>query len=558
MKKTRTWTLALLAIALTVTLATNGLVLGKGKPPKDDPPTDPPPVTYELTWIALAPDNFKSVDRPSLHINNNGDVLCTVRINQGDNHSLMVYTAADGILRPLSDSIDPDSLLHPELGPLSFGWWPSGGGVTGSDGINDLGQIACTLQDQNGKEHLVRYTPPSDGEVYGALEVLGLPDPSDQSFLPFAININGDICGRVTDANGDWHAYYYTDAEGFVEINAGLNSQARDINDSGQVIGFTSSGSLAFRYSSITGIEYFSSPHETEEFIHAYGINNSGDFVGRTIFPDAPRGRNAIKDKPFLYSDSSAGFVDIGANITEYGKDVNENGDVVGNVTSGTGFPFIYLNASQEFVRLDEKVFESPDVMWVQNSYYRDLKVNNSGQICMYVSYDTYGSGHTTGICILTPCPLAVISSHTPGVGVWLYCSNLDESTGQLHLQQCPKSIFCRWLLFQVALNDIFVPRLPFSPVLYVKGHAAQDVEVGVGMLLTNAALVFAERYVRLPLQRINERYNIMRHKLCIFDHFSRSELYQRVVNDSHPHTPFRLCSSSWKIELCSQARWSD
>ncbi|MEO1995457.1 MAG: hypothetical protein ABGZ17_09300 [Planctomycetaceae bacterium] len=44
----RTWTFALLATALTVTLATSSLVLGKGKPPKGDPPPpDPPPVTYQ-------------------------------------------------------------------------------------------------------------------------------------------------------------------------------------------------------------------------------------------------------------------------------------------------------------------------------------------------------------------------------------------------------------------------------------------------------------------------------------------------------------------------------
>ncbi len=43
---------ALLAVALTFSLATSGLVLGKGKPPKDDPPPDPPPIVFSpLDWI---------------------------------------------------------------------------------------------------------------------------------------------------------------------------------------------------------------------------------------------------------------------------------------------------------------------------------------------------------------------------------------------------------------------------------------------------------------------------------------------------------------------------
>ncbi len=75
----RTWTFALLAAALAVTVAGNSLVLGKGKPPKDDDPPEPPPVTYQITWVEV-PGNRLNFVRG---INNAGVAVCRTSRTDG-------------------------------------------------------------------------------------------------------------------------------------------------------------------------------------------------------------------------------------------------------------------------------------------------------------------------------------------------------------------------------------------------------------------------------------------------------------------------------------------
>lgn len=390
----RTWTFALLAAALAVTVASSSLVHGKGKPPKDPPPEpDPPPVTYELTWIALESQGISDVARTGKDINNNGDVVCNVRFNAGDDTTPVVYFASDGVLRRLSDFIDPDDLFDPDLGPLTLYYVSA---------INDLGQIAGRVVDLNGIELLYRFTPPEPGEDFGIFELLGIPDPSDLSFRASGINIYGDICGSADDSSDVSHAYYYSDADGFVEINAGADSQARDINDAGQVVGYTSSDNTAFRYSPLSGLEIFTAPNGSEYSTAAYSINNSGDFVGTTTFTNPPKGKNSTKFKPYLYSNALDDFVDLGADYGEYGRGINDAGDVVGGQNSNVGFPFVHLGETQEFFRLDDQVLSSPEPMWGPGSNIRDFIINNSGQICLWVHNGSY-TAPIYGICVLTP-----------------------------------------------------------------------------------------------------------------------------------------------------------
>lgn len=114
-----------------------------------------------------------------------------------------------------------------------------------------------------------------------------------------------------------------------------LSSQANDINDSGQVVGY--SGSNAFLYSSSTGLQNLGKLRPTDVFSLALGINNSGEVVGfsgtnNNFF--APDGNGL---RAFLYSDNTlydlnnliAPGSEPGFTLTAASA-INNNGEIVG------------------------------------------------------------------------------------------------------------------------------------------------------------------------------------------------------------------------------------
>ena len=138
MTKKRTWTFALLAVALTVTLATSGLVLGKGKPEPPDP--DPPPVMYALHRFSI-PDDYLGGGRVT-ELNDDGELVGYYYDSMVDNGEQPFYfdiTSGDTVATNLND-------LHFEEGyglsdvPGEDEWY-----IDAAMGINNRGDIAVAL-----------------------------------------------------------------------------------------------------------------------------------------------------------------------------------------------------------------------------------------------------------------------------------------------------------------------------------------------------------------------------------------------------------------------------
>ncbi|WP_339907214.1 hypothetical protein [Symmachiella dynata] len=379
----RTWTFALLAAALTVTVASSSLVLGKGKPPKDDPPPpDPPPVTYQITWVEV-PGNSGNYVRG---INNAG-----VAVGRTNNADATIYYAfrysIGGGMDNLNSEIDPNS-----------GW-----DLTEARGINDSGQIVGVGW-INGEERAFRYRPAgSDDGVSPAVNTvddLGKLDPSHVYCQANAINNSGEVCGYSIDAFGLSHAFYYSDASGLIEIAAGADATAGDINNTGQVVGKSRSDNTAFRYSPATQfLETFESPDGNQISTSAGGINDSGQFVGGTQF-SAPKGKNKEDKRAFRYTDGlQSEFENLGAGQGSSGVDINSSGDVV--ILEGF-LGFVYLEQHSALVNLDDAVTGPEAADWLSALNKDPRYINDSGQITGHVSFG-YGLGGRG--FILTPIP---------------------------------------------------------------------------------------------------------------------------------------------------------
>ena len=107
MTQKRIWTLALLAAALTVTLTSSSLVLGKGKPGGGDPPPEPPPdlpaVRYRIDF-PLLPANSDGEYMVVNDINNEGEIVGMYTTATG-NHVLIHY-AGDAQASDLNDLVE--------------------------------------------------------------------------------------------------------------------------------------------------------------------------------------------------------------------------------------------------------------------------------------------------------------------------------------------------------------------------------------------------------------------------------------------------------------------
>ncbi len=380
----RTWTFALMAAALAVTVASNSLVHGKGKPPKDPPPEpDPPPVTYQITWIT-----HQDGGALPLGMNSNGDV---VGLMNGAGYAFL-YTEADG-LTDLNDLVAPDDLIDPDYGPLVLIW---------ASDINDVGQIAGTAEDINGDLYLFRFTLSGDAAVNGTFELLGQPDLSDQAAGSEGINNDGDICGQAIDANGYSYAFYYTDkdrdgdgeADGFVEITAG--TIAYDINDAGDVVGHNSVDGTAFLYTPGSGSVTYSAPDGSDASTTAFAINESGQFVGGTQFV-TPKGKAKFADNYQAYHCiNGVNLEDLGSELGYRGRGINESGDILFRSQGIDGM--IYLEGVNTIVNLDDAVTGPEATDWRDRRIFA-TEINDAGQI---TGHAILGGGNAWGF-ILTP-----------------------------------------------------------------------------------------------------------------------------------------------------------
>lgn len=163
-----------------------------------------------------------------------------------------------------------------------------GGGSSSASSINDTGDVAGYAQAADGLYHLFVYTPATGMQDLGA--------PSAPSFLA-RINEAGQIAGSTSVPNFHTHAIRYTPGVGIVDLHPFSvgSSSSRGINDHGDVVGgfggtpSTNTFGHAFIYTDAEGFVDLNTRVVAgpQGWIleSAVGINNAGEIVGEARVP---------------------------------------------------------------------------------------------------------------------------------------------------------------------------------------------------------------------------------------------------------------------------------
>lgn len=323
MTQKRNWTFALLAVALTVSLSTSGLVLGKGKPPKDPPEPDPPPVSYALYRFSM-PTDYTDGNVDIYDINEASELVGRYRDYSAEHSEAfhVDFSTGNPVLTNLNDlPLDPDPNLSDQL--------PTGWAFAQARGINNTGEITGSIVDVTNSDltrgFVLKLRPdPADLSALPQLYLI----PEDPAWAgPFGIQINED--GLVLGT-----AYYenkfYLYRPGDTEVQVILNSY-----DFASVPHLTSpvNGDSAFarvvlgdeilNYEVDTGtISFTSAPYDSVR-----GFNDVGDFCGTYSTPKR-KGKTTQK-----------GYVDDGAfhslDDMSSANALNNDRDVIGRRPEG-------------------------------------------------------------------------------------------------------------------------------------------------------------------------------------------------------------------------------
>ncbi|MBT2988856.1 MAG: hypothetical protein KUF82_20415 [Candidatus Thiodiazotropha sp. (ex Ctena orbiculata)] len=214
-----------------------------------------------------------------------------------------------------------------------------GGADSYAYGINDDGVIVGYSDTADGQKHAFIW---QDG-IMTDIHDPDLP-PLNESFAR-AINTDGSIVGTVGIGGVLWRA---PDDYVWLLVGSGLEgpSDAHDINDSDQVVGWHHSSDQAFIWED--GMMEIL-PHLGIDRSRAYGINDAGQVVGGVVDPDTHLQQAAIWDG----DDPPAILGTLGGS---YGNanDINASGTIVGMAKKpdDSTVPFYYKLSDTEMFEL--------------------------------------------------------------------------------------------------------------------------------------------------------------------------------------------------------------
>jgi probable HAF family extracellular repeat protein len=181
------------------------------------------------------------------------------------------------------------------------------------------------------------------------------------SAAAFSINENGQVVGKTAVPGGGTHGFYWDAASGMVDLGAslggvnGASSTALKINNAGQVVGrvnFNTYHEQAFVWSKATGSQalpyvspaYPGYPGGGQSLIsNAAAINNAGIIVGDSEVYSADPFRHPRTAVTWNTNAGNA-VTDLTTNVrtavnylSAYGKDINDNGQIVGRTSGNVG-----------------------------------------------------------------------------------------------------------------------------------------------------------------------------------------------------------------------------
>ncbi len=217
-----------------------------------------------------------------------------------------------------------------------------GGNRSRANGINNHGEIVGSAETSNGETHAYRYKN-------NTMTDLGVLSGTTSSAN--AINDNGTVVGTSRINNGASNQAFIQQEGGAIQgiqISNSISSSANDINNQGQITGQTYSnpgGSQAYLYENGATNKLGKMGGDDSS---GSGINNNGDIVGEvtTIVFDPDLDMEDYVPEGFLYSENNLTLLgDLGANSSN-AYAISDDGKIVGRsqLPNASGTAIIYQN----------------------------------------------------------------------------------------------------------------------------------------------------------------------------------------------------------------------
>ncbi len=385
------WVRTVLAALMVLALLFGSAVAKKPVPPPEPPPEpDPPPVMYTITWL----DDFEYTEPHD--INSLGHVVGEAMSPTKYEGEKFAFTYT-----PQTGMVDLNTML-----PAGTGWH-----LRVANDINDQGQVVGTGENAKGIRYAFLYTPAdlTEDGIASVIE-LGVIGAGDQHSTAQSINGKGEVCGWTQDVDGVYHVWFYSPILGQVDLLSepdGSRLYATTINETGQILVSvmpmpSDAIEYVIRLTPLGDPDYF----YLGSCFYSYDMNDVGEFVGLASF-EIPinKTRSTYESRAVRHDGTS--ILDLGAGIA-WG--INNAGDVVGNLPrdlyTGRYGAFVYLDALQQFVNLDDAIVgdELDLLLWFESgTYHRTTRINDAGQIIGFIGgSEILGDGNVRGY-ILTP-----------------------------------------------------------------------------------------------------------------------------------------------------------
>lgn len=244
--------------------------------------------------------------------------------------------------------------------PRSLGIVPPKGEGTVAYDINASGQVAAVIQNDGGQQRAVLF---ENGKL---IEIAALGGKESNAR---AINDKGQVVGAASRSDGHWRAYRYDKDHGLLELGTlgGPSSHAVAINQHGDVAGFADTPRAqwhAFLVEHNGKMKDLGTLGGAVSF--AAGINDSKQVVGTASLASEAR-------RAFVY-DAAHGMVDLGTlgGRQSAATAINDHGVIVGASEMRNGAWHAFIHDGKRMIDLGALIGKG-------DSYASDI--NNAGHV---------------------------------------------------------------------------------------------------------------------------------------------------------------------------------